>query len=262
MPSDMLNATFAAEAAAAFNRTPASGPYTLAMSNTAIWIPLRRMSTNHAAVVDTIRDMAATADTSDSDLYLPPAYGTEPTLRAGYRAQLLVVADLLANPRTPSLESAFTTGTRVASVLLHPLSRGTVRLNLTARLQPPVLDYRSASNPIDMTLHLIHLRYLRRMVRTDTLQALGAYEVNPGAAGDGDDAALTAYVRNRTVQSYMHPCCTAAMMPRARGGVVATDLTVHGAAGLRVVDASVFPILLSAHLSATAYAVGEKVCSG
>jgi choline dehydrogenase-like flavoprotein len=57
----------------------------------------------------------------------------------------------------------------------------------------------------------------------------------------------------------MHPCCTAAMMPKPKGGVVDKDLKVHGAKGLRVVDMSVLPLVPAAHLSATAYAVGEKV---
>ena len=49
------------------------------------------------------------------------------------------------------------------------------------------------------------------------------------------------------------------MMPRAMGGVVGPDLKVHGADGLRIVDMSVLPLLPSSHLSATAYAVAEKV---
>ncbi|KAK0614950.1 hypothetical protein B0T17DRAFT_646176 [Bombardia bombarda] len=45
-------------------------------------------------------------------LYLPPEYGSDPSLIAGYRDQLQALADLLANPRAPSIESAFATGTR------------------------------------------------------------------------------------------------------------------------------------------------------
>jgi choline dehydrogenase-like flavoprotein len=87
----------------------------------------------------------------------------------------------------------------------------------------------------------------------------GATEIGPGAAVAADDAALAGYVQQQSFLSFMHPCCTAAMMPRAKGGVVGPDLRVHGAEGLRVVDMSVMPLVPATHLSATAYAVGEKV---
>ncbi|KAK4150666.1 hypothetical protein C8A00DRAFT_45986 [Chaetomidium leptoderma] len=255
LPSDMLNETFAAEAVVAFNQTPARGPYTLAMSNSAIWVSLPNMTITYSTIIDNIRRLAKSSD--PSALHLPAAYGGDKTLVEGYRAQLLALADLLANPRAPSLESAFATGNSAAAVLLHPLSRGTARLNLTHPFEPPVLDYRSASNPIDMALHLAHTRYLRRMMYTDTLAGLGAVEAAPGIDAQTDEA-LVAFIRQNTVQSYMHPCCTVAMLPREKGGVVGTDLKVHGTTGLRVVDMSVLPVLPSAHLSATAYAVAEK----
>ena len=69
------------------------------------------------------------------------------------------------------------------------------------------------------------------------------------------------YTKDQMTFSFMHPCCTAAMMPKAKGGVVGPDLKVHGADGLRIVDMSVLPLLPSSHLSATAYAVAEKVSS-
>ena len=256
MPTEMLNETYVAAAEVAFNQTPAQGPYTLAMSNSAIWVPLTNMSITYTTITDAIRLLANTLDLSA--LHLPPAYNSDESLISGYRAQLLALADHYANPRAPSLESAFATGTSVAAVLLHPLSRGTARLNLTHPFEPPILDYRSASNPLDMALHLVHTRYLRRTMYTETLRGLGAVEVAPGEALQTDEE-LVGFIRDNTVQSYMHPCCTAAMLPRKRGGVVGRDLKLHGAAGLRVVDMSILPMLPSAHLSWTAYAVGEKV---
>ena len=57
-----------------------------------------------------------------------------------------------------------------------------------------------------------------------------------------------------------HPIGTAAMLPRSFGGVVDSNLRVYGVQGVRVVDASIIPIQLSAHLSSTVYGIAEKVC--
>ncbi|KAK0642866.1 GMC oxidoreductase-like protein [Cercophora newfieldiana] len=260
MPQDMLNPPFAAAAAAAFNSTPATGPYTLAMSDSFIFISLPNMTTpaSLSTLLSKIHSLATANSTTA--LYLPPVYSSDPTLLAGYRAQLLALADLYASPHAPSLESAFATGTTLPAALLHPLSRGTVRLNGTHPLQPPVLDYRSASNPIDVDLHLVHLRYVRRAMQAKTMRGLGVVGVQPGVGVQSDEE-MVKYIRGKTTQSFMHPCCTTAMMPREWGGVVSAELKVHGAAGLRIVDAGVFPILPSAHLSATVYAVAEKAAS-
>ncbi len=263
MPTDMLDPVFAAQALADFNATPATGPYTIAMSNRAIWISLPNMTlpSQLSSILSQIHSLATTNTTNHSSLYLPDAYSSSPTLLKGYQSQLSVLQTLLSNPRAPSMESAFTTGNTVPAGMLHPFSRGTVRLNLTNPLGPPILDYRSASNPLDMSLHLIHLRYLRKTLDTQTMKSLNAVEVSPGPGiKDEDEEKLVEYIRGNTVQSFMHPCCTAAMMPETHGGVVDTGLRVHGLGGrVRVVDAGVFPVLPSAHLSATVYAVAEKV---
>ena len=49
------------------------------------------------------------------------------------------------------------------------------------------------------------------------------------------------------------------MMPEHFGGLVDAELLVHGVSGLSVVDASIMPMIPATHLSATVYAVAEKV---
>lgn len=55
-----------------------------------------------------------------------------------------------------------------------------------------------------------------------------------------------------------HPIGTAAMMSRDLGGVVNKDLRLYGASNVRVVDASILPLQMSGHPTATLYAVAER----
>jgi hypothetical protein len=163
----MLDPAFVTDATAGFDEIPARGPYTLAGGDSDIFVPLPNMTANYMAIVNKIRSIAADGSTAS---YLPPDYKPDPAIIAGYKAQLSVLANLLPNPRSPSLETPWATGTVAFSFLLHPLSRGTVRLNLTDHLAQPILDYRAAANPIDFDIHLAHVKFLRKLISTETMQ--------------------------------------------------------------------------------------------
>ena len=76
--------------------------------------------------------------------------------------------------------------------------------------------------------------------------------------GDGGSYAdWAAWVKN-TFVAVSHPISTAAMMRRELGGVVDAQLVVYDTANVRVVDASMMPMQVSAHLSSTLYGVAEK----
>ncbi|KAK3389652.1 GMC oxidoreductase-like protein [Podospora didyma] len=258
LPIAMLNATFAAEALEGFKSIPARGPYTLSQSNSALYLSLLTMAGANATktILHKIRTLISSGTASS---FLPQSYRSDPTMIAGYEAQLSTLArKIYSRCSAPSIEVPWATGTAARLFLLHPLSRGTVRLNSTHPLEQPILDYRTGSNPIDFDIHLAHVRYLRRIFTTPTMITAQANELALGEAIASDDAALLNYVKDTMTFSFMHPCCTAAMLPLNKGGVVGPDLKVFGAEGLRVVDMSILPLLPSSHLSATAYAVGEK----
>jgi choline dehydrogenase-like flavoprotein len=48
------------------------------------------------------------------------------------------------------------------------------------------------------------------------------------------------------------------MLPRGQGGVVSPSLVVYGTSNLRVVDASVMPVLVSGHIQTAVYGIAER----
>ncbi len=256
LPSKMADPAFLADALAGFNETVARGPYTLGNSNSAIFIAHCDITTREKTK-DLIKKIKRSIKDGTAFSTLPADYRDDPTLIAGYKHQLEIIAKLLGNPKAPSLESTFASGNNVRAINLHPVSRGTVRLNTTHPLELPIVRYGTGSNPVDFDVYVDHVRYLRRMITTPAMQKYGAVEVAPGPAVQEHDE-LVEYVKNAINLSFMHPCCTASMLPKNKGGVIGTDLKVYGTKGLRVVDMSILPFLPSSHLSALAYAVGEK----
>jgi len=93
---------------------------------------------------------------------------------------------------------------------------------------------------------------------TPIFKKYGVVEVAPGKEVVDSDELLKELVKQDSILSFQHPCCTAAMMPRNKGGVIGPDLKVYGAKGLRVMDISAMPLQIGSHRSSTAYAIGEK----
>jgi choline dehydrogenase len=77
----------------------------------------------------------------------------------------------------------------------------------------------------------------------------------PGADVESD-AALADYVRNTTWGH--HASCSCPIGAADKNGVLASDFTVHGTRGLRVVDASAFPKIPGLFPVSAVYMIAEK----
>ncbi|KAF2178759.1 GMC oxidoreductase [Zopfia rhizophila CBS 207.26] len=190
--------------------------------------------------------------------YLPN--GTHHTVIAGYEAQVNHIIEMHRARSTAGQELMYLNGGQLfATILMHPLSRGTVKLASAEPFDYPLVDPRYISHPSDTRLFADAFKYDRKIIATDAMKKMNAKELAPGA-NVTDDTALGA-VAAGGLSTVWHPAGTCAMMPRELGGVVDSQLKVYGVKNLRVVDASVIPLIQAAHMQATVYAIAEKVSS-
>lgn len=146
--------------------------------------------------------------------------------------------------------------TIIAPALQLPFSRGRVSISSTSAFDPPLLNPNYLSHPIDLLQLAIAFNYTRIMRTTPSLQSISFIESYPGQ-NITSQAQIEHFLRE-TIVSENHHVGTASMLPRKLGGVVDARLRVYGVKGLRVVDASVIPMLVAAHLQGTVYGVAEK----
>ncbi|KAK0262849.1 hypothetical protein B0A54_09037 [Friedmanniomyces endolithicus] len=145
------------------------------------------------------------------------------------------------------------------SMLSHPLSRGTVHIHSADPFAKPTIDPGYYTHPLDLEVHPRHMQSLEKLAQSEPLASL----IKPGGARspEGYDA-LTLERSERLVQAHSstnyHPCGTCGMMPESMGGVVDARLKVYGTRNVRVVDASVMPIIPRGNIITTVYAVAEK----
>lgn len=139
---------------------------------------------------------------------------------------------------------------------LRPESRGTVRLASHDPAAHPRIDPNYLSAPEDLEVLLAGLEITREFGRQPAFARFGARERWPGADIEGRDQ-LVERIREWAETIY-HPVGTC-HMGRGDDAVVGTDLRVRGVDGLRVVDASVMPTLISGNTNAPTIMIAEKI---
>jgi choline dehydrogenase-like flavoprotein len=213
--------------------------------------------------------------------FTPPEILTSIAKRAPHSSlRERILADRLSSPeqRLGQIEYIFDVGNwspflrasnpakkyaTLLQILQYPFSRGSVHISPSDPYGKPDIDpqYYASDNSVgalDLELQVQCARFGQKLVQTEPLARFIKGPAWPASA-ELDDEELTQWVVDNTITDW-HPVGSCAMGGSLgmEGGVVDEGLRVYGVHGLRVVDASVMPLQISAHLQATVYAIAEK----
>ncbi|EJD00383.1 glucose oxidase [Fomitiporia mediterranea MF3/22] len=181
-----------------------------------------------------------------------------------------IQAGLIVNNSVPVAELFFFTGSDsvgISTWQLSPFSRGRITINDTSVFSKPVISVNWFSADVDLIIQTAAARLSRKVLNYTSFDAITSGETMPGLdvvsddGNGGTDDAWVSWIQAPAPDGFSavwHECGTAAMMRRDLGGVVDGKLRVYDTKNLRVVDASVLPLHVSAHLSSTLYGVAEK----
>ncbi|MGE0523053.1 MAG: GMC family oxidoreductase [Variibacter sp.] len=148
-------------------------------------------------------------------------------------------------------------GMTVAAWQQRPDSHGYVRIRSSDPFEAPVIQPNYLAEESDRRVLLAGMRLARRLLQTKPLEPYYDREDFPGPDVQSDDELLEA-ARERGTTTF-HPTGTCRMAPKTDPMAVVDDqLRVHGVAGLRVIDASIMPSMLSANTNAATIMIGEK----
>ncbi|MET9250422.1 GMC family oxidoreductase N-terminal domain-containing protein [Nonomuraea sp. NPDC003709] len=146
-------------------------------------------------------------------------------------------------------------GMTVGVYPLRPESAGSIHIRSADPMAPPAIRPRFLAAEADRARLVAGMRIARRVVEDPALDAYREFELIPGKDVRTDDE-LVAYARENGDTSY-HPVGTCRMGADPMS-VVDHRLRVHGLSGLRVIDASVMPTMVSGNTNAASMMIGEK----
>ncbi|XP_049520669.1 glucose dehydrogenase [FAD, quinone] [Dermacentor silvarum] len=236
--------------------TPFAGPLLFYSRNKGPWTIPGGVET--VAFVQTEPANGTAADVPDIEILL---FSMSPASSEGERFMLDIGLDPKAyDDYYKPLRGSH--GYNLVPVLLHPKSRGVLRLKSADPRIPPAIDPRYLSHPDDIRVIVKGMKASARIAETKAFKQLGSRlwpRHFPGCERHllWSDEYLECLARHYTTALW-HPSGTC-KMGNASDAVVDPQLRVLGGVqGLRVVDASVMPEPLSAHLNGPTMMIAEK----
>ncbi|MFI5019804.1 MAG: choline dehydrogenase, partial [Dongiales bacterium] len=141
--------------------------------------------------------------------------------------------------------------------LMRPRSLGSVMLRSANPKDPPAIRFNYMADPADRADMRQGVKLLREVLAQKALDPYRGAEIFPGPEVRSDDE-IDAWVR-QAIETCYHPVGTCRMGSATESGAVVDDqLRMHGLEGLRVVDASVMPAIVSGNTNAPTIMIAEK----
>jgi len=165
-----------------------------------------------------------------------------------------VVAKLVDHGR----KTVFGHGYSCHVCVLRPKSRGSLTLASANPMDAPLIDPNFLGDPDDAARLVRGFKLMRSLLGQPALAAFGGQE-SPASAAARTDEQIERFVRDHADTIY-HPVGTCRMGPGPMD-VVDAQLRVHGVMGLRVVDASIMPSIVSGNTNAPVIMIGERAAA-
>jgi choline dehydrogenase len=146
-------------------------------------------------------------------------------------------------------------GFSIMSIVLHPKSRGQVKLKSSNPAEPPSIQLNPLSDTHDRDMLVKGLKKAIDVLHTNAFDALKEGEMLLPKAPVSDQI-INEHI-NKSLETLYHPVGTCKMGNDAQA-VVNHELKVHGIANLRVIDASIMPTIVSGNTNAAAIMIAEK----
>lgn len=167
--------------------------------------------------------------------------------------QMHLVPYAVKNPKKRQLHEW--PGMTISVYQLRPESLGSIHIRSANPHDQPAIKFNFLADPIDQRTMVDGFRLVRSIANAAPMAPYRGEEHSPGVEVASDEQILD-WIRRNSETAY-HPIGTCRMGPQANC-VVDDQLRVHGIAGLRIADASIFPTMPSGNTNAPSIMVGEK----